>query len=104
MHLHAIATLKVVIGTTHTDDGLIDKENNMITNGHAHHESKEANGHLTAGREGPKSLPHSDTSRNNNSDGNDNVKIKVTDTTAENGDANKEDDEEDKPVGIFKTT
>ena len=33
MHLHAIATLKVIIGTTHTDDpnGIhVDKDNNTI--------------------------------------------------------------------------
>lgn len=33
MHLHAIATLKVIIGTTHTDDPNavhVDKDNNTI--------------------------------------------------------------------------
>ncbi|KAK3098268.1 hypothetical protein FSP39_017749 [Pinctada imbricata] len=124
MHLHAIATLKVVIGTTHTDDGLIDKDNNMINvaNGHVSHDVKEVNGHLSPGNDSTTPSTNTETTllsndyTNNsrsgfhgNSDGNDNIRIKVTDSSNEgqkdeNNEAEpeipKELEEEEEPLDL----
>lgn len=89
MHLHAIATLKVIIGTTHTDDPntiQVDKDNNTI----------QANGKDPVAR---------DQNNTGNSDG-DKVVLTVdgtakqsTDTASGSGDNSHEVEVSDQIVG-----